>query len=447
MESQKSENCKDYEEILCQHGYELEKIPENNSTKDVEFSGTTLGIVQNTNLTYGMDKLQAITGFTADKCANIINQTGWSTDETSENIKNLISANAAAFEKEAITEALKKIHVYDELCDNLTKLNTMRGGKKGFKGFVAENMQATEATVNGRLTKVINNNSSIDMVYIGRNGHRYYQQMKIGYKPGIVDFSKYKGQTIIVDKGNPYFKVMRADASKQGVKLVEGNVTNEEAKRLADAMQIETKITGNKNSYVVPTAQKGVSVLSVTHEAGLKAGKTGALAGAGFSIGSNLVDVACGDVRVSVAAKNVAKDTAVSYGVGYALGAGASLAGSTTAGTAVIGMASTAGSAIAGTTVGGAVVGAGTAATVAIGGAGVAATSAVIGAAGTVGSAVGSAVIAATAGTAVGGAVASGVAATAVVSAAVGAAAVAAAPVVAVGAVLGVGYKLWKKIS
>lgn len=391
-------------------------------------------------------RLQALTGLTVAKCASIMEETGWDIEESSKNIKKLMSLSAAASEKKVIAETLRKIHVYDELCENLTKLNTMRGGTKGFKGFVAENMQAAEATADGQVTQVINNNGCADLVYIGKNGHKYYQQMKVGYKPGSVDFSKYKGQTIIVDKGNPHFKVMKADASKQGVKLVEGRVTNEEAKKLADAMQMESKITGNKNAYVVPTAQKGASVLSVTHEAGLKAGKTGALAGAGFSIGSNLVDVACGDVKVSAAAKNVAKDTVVSYGVGYAVGAGASLAGSTTAGTAVVGMASTAGSAIAGTTVGGAVVGAGTAATAAIGGAGVAATSAVIGAAGTVGSAVGGAAIAATAGTAVGGAVASGVAATAVASAAVGAAAVAAAPVVAVGAVLGVGYKLWKKI-
>ncbi len=312
--------------------------------------------------------------------------------------------------------------------ENLSSLNTMRGGIKGNKGFVAEELQAAEASSAGKATQTLNDNGVADLVYTGKNGHKYYQQMKVGYKPNQIDFSKYKGQTIVVDKGNPYFKEMVKEGKKHGVKVVEGSVTNEQAKNLSTAMQMETKITGAKTATVVPRA-------AAAHNAGLKAGKTGALYGAGFSLATNTVDVISGDKEVGEAAVDVAKDTAVSYGAGYAVGAAGSAIASTSIGASAIGAASSVGSAVAGTTVGGAIIGAGTAAT-----------GAVVGAVSTVGSAVGGAAVAATAGTAVGGAVAAGVGAAAAGAAAVGAAAVAAAPVVAVGAAAGLIYKGFKRL-
>lgn len=350
--------------------------------------------------------------------------------------------DASAVLKSNILSASNTVHAaqsYARMSDGLSSLNTMRGGTKGFKGFVAEEMHAAEATMSGKPTYVINNNGTADLVHIGKNGHKYYKQVKFGYKPGEIDFAKYKGQTIVVDKGNPYLKQYKAQAAKHGVKVVESNVTKQEAETLAKLMQKETAITGAKTATVVPK-------VAAAHRAGVSSGVRGAQFGAGFSIGSNIVDVACGDKKVGDAAKDVAKDTAVSYAAGYAAGAAGSLAVGTTAGAAVISAASTATTAVASTTIGGAVVGAGSVAAGAVAGAGVAATSAVVGAVGTVGSAVGGAAVAATAGTAAGAAVASGVAATAAASAAVGAAAVAAAPVVAVGAALGVGYKLFKKL-
>ena len=332
--------------------------------------------------------------------------------------------------------------VYNRMSEGLSSLNTNRGGVKGFKGFAGEELQAAEASAAGKTTYVINNNGTADLVYVGKNGHKYYQQVKIGYKPGQIDFAKYKGQTVIVDKGNPYYKQLKAEGSKYGVKVVEGNVTNEEAKTLANLMKKETSITGAKTATIVPK-------VAAAHKAGMQSGIKGAQYGAGFSLGSNLVDVVCGDKDVEDAAIDVAKDTAVSYAAGYAAGAAGSVLAGTSAGAAVIGAASTATTAVASTAVGGAVIGAGTAAGAAAASAGVAATPAAVSAVGTVGTAIGGAAVAATtatAGAAAGAAVASGVAATAAAGAAVGAAAVAAAPVVAVGAAIGVGYKLLKKL-
>ena len=347
----------------------------------------------------------------------------------------------------SIIDNLDAIKSWGEAGNSLSALNTMRGGLNGNKGFVAEYLQAAEASAAGRATRVLDNNGVADLAYTGKNCRTYLQQMKVGYKPSQIDFAKYKGQTLVVDKGNPYFREMVKRGKLHGVKVIEGSITNEEAAILSKAMQLETTITGAKTATVVPR-------VVTAGNAGWRPARSGALYGAGFSLATNVVDVLNGD-----AALDVVKNTAMNFGTSYvagmagsaAAGAGSAVAG-TSAGAAAIGAVSSAGSAVAGTTVGGAVIGAGTtvgsavigagtAATGAVAAAGTAATGAVVGAVGTVGSAVGGAAVAATAGTVVGGAVATGVAGAAATAAVAGAAAVAAAPVVAVGATVGLVYK------
>lgn len=354
------------------------------------------------------------------------------------------SGNAVATTVLNSAEAVRVSEIGARFANGLETINTARGGGKGLKGFVGEHMQAANASFEGKMTYVIDNNGNADLVYVGKNGHKYYQQMKIGssHTHRNIDFEKYKGQTIVVDKGNPNFKKIKAEGAKHGVKVIEGNLTKEEVEFLEKWMTKETALRGTKTATIVPRVY-------ASHKAGLQSAKSGALYGGGFSLGSNLVDVACGDKDLGEAAGDVAKDTAIAYGTGYVAGAVGSAVASTSAGAAAIGAVSAAGSAVASTAVGGAVVAGATATTAAIGAAGTAATAAAVGAVGTAGAAVGSAAVAATtavAGTAAGAAVASGVAATAAAGAAVGAAAVAAAPVVAVGCVLGAGYKLIKKL-
>lgn len=334
-----------------------------------------------------------------------------------------------------VQEAARAAAISSRFANGMEKLNTARGGQKGLFGFVGEEMQAADASINGKMTYVINNNGAADLVYVGKNGHKYYQQVKLGYENSFkqkINFAEYKGQTIVVDKSNPSFAKIKAEGAKHGVKVIEGNITKAEAQELAKYMQQETAITGAKKAVIVPK-------VAAAHKAGLSAGKAGALYCAGFSMGSNLVDVACCDKEIGEAAKDVAKDTAVSYAAGYALGAAGSAVASTSAGAAMISGVSAAGTAVTSTTVGAALASGATAA-------GAAATGAVVGSVAAAGSGVGSAAIAATAGTAIGGTVAGGVAATAAAGAAVGAAAVAAAPVVAVGAVLGLGCSVFKKL-
>lgn len=346
-------------------------------------------------------------------------------------------AASTFFNNDSFVNAAQKMAAYDTLCENLSQLNTMRGGSKGFKGFVGEQMQAANASAVGRATRVVNNNGPIDLIFDGKNGRHYPQQVKIGYKPGQIDFSKYKGQDVIVDKGNPHFRQLRAEGARHGVKVIEGTVTEAEAKWWADAMQLETKITGGKTSVIVPKAQWALNNISAMHEAGKHFGKSGAMYGAGFSIGSNIVNMMRGNVSAGEAIGNVACDTAVSYGAGYATGAVGSAIARTAAGKAIGSAVGSATAAISGTAVGGAVTGAVGSATAAVGGLATSAVGGAVGAIGSAGAAVGGALTAATAGTAIGGAVATGVGAVGAAGAALGAAAVAAAPVVAVGAVVG----------
>lgn len=372
----------------------------------------------------------------------LLSETNWGTVEATGNLKKLVSTATPVLEKETIQAGINKAGLAQRLADDLSELNTMRGGTTGFKGFVAEHLQAAKASTAGKNTSVLNNNGIADLAYKGKNGHVYNQQMKMGYKPGQIDFAKYKGQKVVIDKGNPYLKEFRAEGRKYGVKVVEGDVTNQEAKSLADMMQKETRVTGKKTSTVVTTGVKTKGVLKAAHETGLNTAKSGALFGAGVSLGSNIMDVLAGDKSAGEAAEDIAVDTAVSGAVGYGVGAAGSMIGSTAYGAVAIETAGTVGSAIAGTTLGGTVVGAATATGTAVAGVGTAAAGTVVGGVGAVGSAIGGAAVSATAGTAIGGAVATGVGAATAGAAAVGAAAVAAAPVVAVGAAIGVGFKL-----
>lgn len=235
--------------------------------------------------------------------------------------KSMIGALGLITNGAAVADAHQKMAAYETLCSELSQLNTMRGGVKGFKGFVGESMQAANATAAGRMTSVVNDNGAVDLIFSGKNGRSYPQQLKIGYKPGQIDFQKYRGQTVIVDKGNPHLRALQAEGRACGVKVVEGTVTEAEAKRWADAMQFECKITGNSRAYIVPQTQKFMNDLAAMHEAGLSVGKSGAMYGAGFSIGSNIVKMMRGDVGFDEAAVNIARDTAMSGAIGYGVGA------------------------------------------------------------------------------------------------------------------------------
>ena len=158
-------------------------------------------------------------------------------------------------------------------------------------------------------------------------------------------------------------EVLIKKARAAGLKVIESDIPAEEAARLSMHMQLESKITGNSKSVIVPKAQSAINIAKEAHNVGLNTAKNGAHFGGGFSMGSNIVEVISGDKEVNEALADVAKDTAVSAGVGYATGVVATAVGNTAVGTAISTMAGTVTTAVTGTAVGGAVVAAGTTAT------------------------------------------------------------------------------------
>ena len=324
---------------------------------------------------------------------------------------------------------------FAEMAKNLSKYNTMRGGVNGFKGFVFEELHATNATINGTPTNIIGNNGPADFSINNGSGKVIKGQAKVGYKNKSVDWSKYKDQQIIVDKGNTQ---LANKANKAGMDVAESNISGAEAQKLAKQMQFESRITGKVNAPITAHVKS-------MHSAGIESAKTGAAFGAGISIASNLVDLVNGEKELGEASVAIAKDTVIAAGTSYVVGAATTAIASTTAGAAagaaVSGAVAATTTAIATSAVGTAVAGTATAAGAAIassavGTAAVAASAAVGAAASTAGAAVAS--------TAVGGAaVAAG---TAIAGTAVGAAAIAAAPVVLAGAAVGVGVKIFKNL-
>ncbi|SEH42544.1 hypothetical protein [Selenomonas sp. KH1T6] len=246
----------------------------------------------------------------------------------------------------AIKRAAKGMLAYERMGEGLSNLNTMRGGTKGFKGFVMEELEAGHASALGRHTEVINNNGIADLRYVKSNGTEVLQQVKSGYKPKQIDFGEYTGQEVLLDKGNTHIQTFKEAGSKVGVKVREGHVTDAEAKKLADLMQRESRITGSSNAPVTSHLYSGAKRASAAHSVGLKAAKSSAIAGAGFSLGSNIVEVARGKKSVSEAAGDVVVDTAKAGAVGYGAGAVGSVIASTTAGAAAIEAAGAAAAAV-----------------------------------------------------------------------------------------------------
>lgn len=356
------------------------------------------------------------------------------------NGKGFVISTIAAVEgvnRDSVDATVRAMKSSAALADNLSALNTMRGGAKGFKGFVAEPFVAHDEVLQGKDTIVVNDNGSVDLVTKGKNGHFYKKQVKFSGNNAKVSFEKYKGQKVIVNRDRANYKNLVSQGNAAKVKVVKSNVAEKDIKPVADAMQIETKITRQKNASFVPKVVEAKEVATALHKAGMASAKTGALFGSGFSLGKNAMQVLSGEKEFSEAAGDVAKDTIVAGTVGYSAGVVGAAFASTSAGAAVTGALSSAGAAIVGTTVGGAAVGLGTATVTALGSAGAAAVGTAVGTVGAVGGAISSAAVSATAGTMIGGAVVSGVGAATAGAAALGAAAVAAAPVVAVGAVLG----------
>ena len=360
----------------------------------------------------------------------------------------------AVLSKEHIINGMKRNNIAKETFDNISKINVNRGK---LKGYVFENLHAKDLNYGlskeGLKATVLDNNGPVDIIVSDIKTGKVVEkiQAKCGYEnKDISTFKRYgeEGQTLVINgDANKFSK----NLDKKGISYQKSNVTNTEATKIADNMKKEAKYLKTSNAKVTTSVYKTKEILKNCHTSGVNAAKSGACFGAGLSIGSNMVDVLCGEKEIGEATVDIAKDTVIAGATGYVAGAAGAAIASTAVGSAAIAGVSAAGAAVASTAVGGAVIAGATAAGATAAAAGAAVTGAVAAGATAAGAAVASTAVggavvagataagAAIASTAVGGAVVAG-------AAAAGAVAVAAAPVVAVGAAVGAVFSIGKKI-
>ena len=309
--------------------------------------------------------LSEISGLNEQKLAHVLRENKMSLDQFTaklDEINDVIDKGIAP--TSALLHSFHNAETYNTLYNNLKNYNVMRGGKNGFKGFVFEELHATASTVNGTTTKVLGSNQIADFMVLDANGKISYAQAKAGYKGSPIDFKKYEGQTLIVDKGNVELKLR---AEKAGLSVIESPISLTQSKKVADIMQLEKKVFEKVTGQARVNAPITSTIVSVG-DAALKSARYGGLVSAGYSIGNNTVDLLYGEKTFGEAGVAVAKDTAIGTASSIGVGIGVQTASialqavaTTKAGIAIAGVASTASTALAGTAIGSTVL-AGTAA-------------------------------------------------------------------------------------
>lgn len=294
-------------------------------------------------------ELAYLTGLSEEKCKHYMEVNNMSGDEALESIDIFMqSLNDKVAVPIEIAACMNNAGIYSEMANRLGAYNTMRGGVKGYGGFVFEEMHAADAAVKGTNIKVLGNNGIADFIVQDSSGHEILVQAKAGYKPHQVDWNRYKGQTIVVDKGNV---ALADEARAAGLKVQESAVFKKQADVVARTQQWESKITGKTSAPITGTAVSA-------HNAGLASAKLAAKVGVSMKLGENIYDVIAGYKDFEEAAADMIVDGAVLVGGAY-LGTAALTAAGT--------VATTAATAFAGTAAGAAVTGAVTSAATAVG--------------------------------------------------------------------------------
>ena len=329
------------------------------ASKTEESCNERVKIEMESNMT--AKELSYLIGLSEEKCRRFMSVNHMNGDEALEAIDIFMEAlNYDVTVPVEIAECMRNAGIYSEMANRLGAYNTMRGGVKGYCGFVFEEMHAADAAAKGCDISVLGNNGLEDFMIKTSSGDIVYAQAKAGYcyngKKSGIDWSRYEGQTIIVDKGNT---ALANEARSAGLKVQESAVFKKECDVVARAQQWESRVTGKKTAPVVGT-------VTSAHNAGLASAKFAARVGVSMKLGENIYDMFSGDKDFAEAAADVVVDGAVMIGGAYlgtaaftAAGTVATTAatalGATAAGTAITGAVTTAAAAIGSTAAGAAV--------------------------------------------------------------------------------------------
>lgn len=307
------------------------------------------------------EELAYLTGLTVSDCQHFMKVNHMNGDEAFEAIDIFMqSLDDNISVPVEIASCMNNAGIYTKMSGRLSAYNTMRGGVKGYGGFVFEEMHAADAASKGADITVLGNNGIADFIVKDASGKEMLVQAKAGYKPHQINWSNYKGQTIVVDRGNT---ALANEARAAGLKVQESAIFKKQADVVARTQQWESKITGSKTAPIAGTA-------AGAHYAGMASAKLAARVGVSMKLGENIYDVISGEKDFVDAAADIVTDGVVLVGGAYIGGAALTVAGTTatylagtSVGVAVTGAVSTAAAAIGSTAVGGAVVaGAGAAA-------------------------------------------------------------------------------------
>lgn len=171
------------------------------------------------------EELAYLTGLTVEECDRLMSENQLNGDQALEAIDIFMEALDQKAEVPAsIAVCMHNAGIYSKMADNLSKYNTMRGGVKGYGGFVFEELHAADAAAKGVNIEVLGNNGIADFMVTDAFGKQTLVQAKAGYKPHQIDWSRYEGQTIVVDKGNT---ALANEARAAGLTVEESGIYSE----------------------------------------------------------------------------------------------------------------------------------------------------------------------------------------------------------------------------
>lgn len=323
----------------------------NNHCLNQENNNSKIRVEMESSLT--AEELAYLTGLSVTECQHFMDVNHMNGDEAFEAIDIFMqSLNDDVAVPVEIASCINNAGIYTKMSNRLGAYNTMRGGVKGYGGFVFEEMHAADAATKGVNINVLGNNGIADFIVKDASGKEILVQAKAGYKPHQIDWSKYKGQTIVVDKGNT---ALANEARTAGLTVQESAVFKKQADVVARTQQWESKITGSKTAPITGAA-------TGAHYAGMASAKLAARVGVSMKLGENIYDVISGEKDFADAASDVVADGIVLVGGAYIGGAALTLAetsvttlAGTSLGVAVTSTVGTAMTAVGSTAVGSAV--------------------------------------------------------------------------------------------
>ena len=308
--------------------------------------------IVNMEKTLTAKELAYLIGLSEKECEDLMTVNHLDGDEALEAVDIFMEAlnNNVAVPAE-IAACMNKAGIYSQLASRLSAYNTMRGGVKGYGGFVFEELHAADAASKGVNIQVLANNGPADFIVVDANGQQTLVQAKAGYRPNQINWSKYKGQKVVVDKGNT---ALANDARAAGLVVEESSVYKLQADIIARAQQWESQLTGSATAPITAN-------VASSYYAGLASAKFAARVGVSMHVGATIYDVLAGNKSFEEGVADCIVDGTITIGGAFVGGAALNLAGSavtalagTSAGTAVAGVVTGAGAAIGSTAVGGA---------------------------------------------------------------------------------------------